>query len=92
VADRREPEVVSKGTLDYPAAAVRDGVEGAVKLKVLVTEGGEVAEVAVVESSGHKRLDVAALEFVRGWQYRPAVQDGKARRVYTYARVAFELQ
>ena len=92
VADRQEPEVVSKGSLEYPAAAVRDGVEGTVKLKVLVTEGGQVAEVAVAESSGDKRLDAAAVEFVRGWRYRPAVQDGKARRVYTYARVAFELQ
>lgn len=92
VADRQEPEVVWKGTLEYPASAVRDGVEGTVKLKVLVTEGGQVAEAAVVDSSGDRRLDAAALEFVRGWRYRPAVQDGKPRRVYTYARVTFELQ
>ena len=92
MADRQQPEVISKGTLTYPRAAVEDGVEGTVRLKVLVTENGEVASVEIERSSGDRRLDAAALEFVRGWRYRPAVQDGKPRRVYSIATVVFELR
>jgi len=92
VADRQEPEVISKGVLTYPWGALEDGVEGTVRLKVLVTEAGEVAGVEVVGSSGDWRLDAAAKEFVGGWRYRPAVQDGKPRRVYSLATVVFELR
>ena len=92
LADRAEPEVVRKGRLVYPEAAIRDGAEGACVLKVLVSETGEAVETEVTKSSGDRRLDRAALEFVRQWRYRPAVQDGKPRRVYTRATVQFELK
>lgn len=92
VADRAEPEVISRGRLTYPAGAAADGVEGRVKLKVLVTERGDVEAVEIVSSSGDRRLDAAAREWVARWRYRPAVQDGKPRRVYTYATVEFELR
>lgn len=91
VADRLEPQVVSKGSLEYPASAIRDGVQGTVRMKVLVTEKGTVGEVEIVRSSGDRRLDSAAREWVRGWRYRPAIQDGEERRVWTYATVTFEL-
>ncbi len=91
LADRAEPEVIRKGRLVYPEAAIRDGAEGVCVLKVLVSETGEVVETEVTKSSGDRRLDKAALEFVRQWRYRPAVQDGKPRRVYTRATVQFEL-
>jgi len=92
VADRQQPEVISKGNLVYPRAALEDGVEGTVQLKVLVTETGEVASVEIVRSSGDRRLDAAAKDFVRAWRYRPAVQDGQPRRVYSMATVVFELR
>jgi len=91
VADRAEPVVVSKGVLEYPAGAIADGREGTVRLEVLVTETGTVAEVRMVESSGDRRLDLAAQDWVRRWRYNPAVQDGQARRVHTHATVRFEL-
>ena len=78
--------------LSYPGSAQEEGVEGTVKLKVLVTEKGSVAEVQIITSSGDHRLDSAAKEWVRGWRYRPAFQDGKPRRVYTHAAVQFELR
>lgn len=84
--------MLRKTAPDYPASAVEDGVEGVVKLKVLVTETGSVAEVEVTASSGDRRLDAAAKECVRKWLYRPAIQDGKPRRVHTHATVEFELR
>ena len=50
VADRQEPEIISKGALEYPGSAVADGVEGTVRLKVLVSETGTVPEVDVIDS------------------------------------------
>jgi TonB family protein len=92
VADRKEPVVIYKGTLEYPPLAVSEGVEGTVKLKVLVTEKGTVAEVSIVESSHDRRLDTAAVAFVNGWRYQPAIQDRQPRGVYTHALVTFELK
>jgi protein TonB len=91
-ADRKEPVVVFKGSLEYPPAAAAEGAEGTVRLEVAVTELGAVSDVKVVESSHDRRLDDAAVGFVRGWRYKPAVQDGQPRRVWTYAVVKFELQ
>jgi len=92
VAERVEPAVISKGTFTYPEGAAEEGVQGVVKLKVLVAENGSVAEVQIAGSSRDRRLDQAAKEWVRGWRYSPAVQDGKPRRVYTHATVEFELR
>lgn len=91
LADRAEPEVIQRGRLIYPEAAIVDGAEGTCVLKVLVGEKGEVIAVEVTRSSGDRRLDKAALEFVKRWRYRPAIQDGKPRRVYTRATVQFAL-
>ena len=91
-ADRKEPVVVFKGSLEYPPAAAAGGVEGTVRLEVAVTELGVVSHVKVIESSDDRRLDAAACEFVRGWRYEPAIQDGEPRSVRTYAVVKFELQ
>ncbi len=47
--------------------------------------------VVAIESPGDFRLDGAAPGSLRWWRYRPAVEDGTPRRVYTYAKVTFEL-
>ncbi len=90
-ADRKEPVVIFKGSLEYPPSAASEGVEGTVRLEVAVTELGVVSDVKVIESSHDRRLDAAACEYVRGWRYEPAIQDGVARSVRTYAVVKFEL-
>ena len=84
--------MIAKGRLIYPPAAAEAGQEGVVKLKVLVLENGSVGEVTVSEPSGSTALDTAAIAWVKKWRYRPAVQDGIRRRVFTHARVKFELE
>lgn len=91
-ADRSEPQVIHRGTLSYPASAAEEGVEGKIDLKVLVDEAGRVATVEVTSSSGDGRLDAAAIDWVSGWRYLPAVQDGRPRRVWTKAKVTFRLE
>ena len=76
----------------YPMVAQVEGVQGAVKLLVTVTKEGKVGAVKVARSSGDARLDASAVNAVKQWRYEPAVQDGIAREVNTYATVTFSLQ
>ncbi|MDX6749826.1 energy transducer TonB [Geminicoccaceae bacterium 1502E] len=57
---------------DYPPLARRRGLEGRVLLRIAVGADGAVRDVAVVEGSGHRLLDEAALEAVARWRFRPA--------------------
>lgn len=56
----------------YPQRAKQRGWEGSVLLRLLVDAQGRVADVEIVESSGHDVLDEAAAEAVRAWRFRPA--------------------
>lgn len=61
----------------YPAASLRRGEGGTVRIRVQVTEQGQVGEAEVVEGSGSRALDRAALNAVRGWNFRPAARGGR---------------
>ena len=60
----------------YPEVARRRGQQGIVLLEVSVQADGGVEMAAIVESSGYKSLDRAALCAVRRWQFRPATSLG----------------
>lgn len=56
----------------YPAAERRLQHEGVVTLRVRVGPTGRAEQVEIERSSGHARLDSAALEAVRQWIFAPA--------------------
>lgn len=56
----------------YPLTARRNGDEGTVMLRVLVTTEGAAARVELDRTSGSASLDGAALEAVRSWRFVPA--------------------
>ncbi len=58
-------KVVSVGNLNYPGEARRRNLYGELRLLVSITPDGALQEVSVLESSGHKILDDAALRIVR---------------------------
>ena len=60
----------------YPEVARRLGQEGVVLLIIRVSAAGSVTGVEVVESSGFRLLDRAALDAVRKWRFRPATENG----------------
>ncbi|HMQ17649.1 MAG TPA: energy transducer TonB, partial [Sphingopyxis sp.] len=60
----------------YPLESRRRREEGRVLLRVLVGTDGRVARISVAQSSGHRRLDEAALAAVRKWRWRPTMRDG----------------
>jgi protein TonB len=72
----------------YPAEARKEGIEGTVVLKAVVSEGGKVEGVRLVE--GNPTLAAAAIGAVKQWHYRPYVRDGKARPFQTIVLVEFQ--
>jgi protein TonB len=77
---------------DYPIAALREGVEGTVLLRVLVDETGKPVQVVVLKSSGSRLLDNAAREHVlAAWRFHPAQRDGHAIQAWAQVPVKFSL-
>src|SRR6185369_8541669 len=62
----------------YPRASLELGEEGSVVLQVRVSASGAVDQVSVQTSSGHRRLDEAALKAVKSWKFIPATRGGQA--------------
>lgn len=54
----------------YPKAAIRRGLQGELKVKILVGIQGVPLETQIIQSSGHKILDDSALEAVRKWVFK----------------------
>lgn len=65
-------------TPKYPAAALRAGVGGTVLVRAQLDASGTPVNVEIVERSGSRDLDRAALTAVRKWRFAPAVRNGKA--------------
>jgi protein TonB len=61
----------------YPRTSQRRGEEGTVILAIEVLAGGQAGTVEVLESSGHKRLDEAAVKAAKQATYTPAKQFGR---------------
>jgi protein TonB len=73
-----EPLLLDGPRPDYPRASVRRGEEGRVLVRLGLDASGAVVSASVVTSSGHPRLDRAALEAVRRWSFHPAFEAGVA--------------
>ncbi|WP_241233616.1 energy transducer TonB [Altericroceibacterium xinjiangense] len=75
----------------YPYLSRKGREEGVVVLRVLVSVDGRAVKLEMDNSSGHDRLDKAALETVRKWRFVPAKQAGKPREAWVLVPVTFSL-
>ncbi|WP_068368504.1 energy transducer TonB [Kerstersia gyiorum] len=74
-----KPAISNQVTPDYPAIARRMGQEGIVEILVRLDDKGKPDGIAIAATSGHARLDDAAIAAVRQWQFTPArTKSGKA--------------
>jgi protein TonB len=76
----------------YPLVARRNGVEGTVRVKVLVTSDGRPAQVQLDQTSGSSALDAAALEAVREWRFVPARRGEERIESWVEFPVVFKLR
>lgn len=95
------PQQVSGGDLSstmihapkprYPVESRRKREQGTVQLTLVLGTDGKVASVRVSRSSGHYRLDEAALKAVRNWRWSPTLRDGVPVQVTGTLALPFEL-
>lgn len=75
----------------YPPRCLRMGIEGVVKVRVLVGENGKPQEITLSKSSGDSSLDRAAMEAIEDWVFNPATRNGLPIRAWVVVPVAFTL-
>lgn len=83
---------VTMPRLVYPAAARRLGETGTALVRVVVDVNGLPREVTLHQSSGHVRLDEAALDAMRAARFQPYHVEGRAVEAVAIAPLAFQLR
>lgn len=76
--DRPQPIADQSPPPTYPPAALRNGVEGSVVVRVDVDATGYPMNVTIIQRSGSRDLDRAASDAVRRWRFQPAQSNGVA--------------
>ncbi|MCF8240633.1 MAG: energy transducer TonB [Melioribacteraceae bacterium] len=74
----------------YPESAVKEGIEGKVIVKAVVSEKGEVISTEVIKSAG-KALDDAAEAAIMKTKFTPGEKDGKKVKAEVTIPVMFKL-
>lgn len=87
----RDFMVISRIPPQYPYRAQRRGIEGWVKVSLLITEQGTVQDVVVVEAEPEEVFDNAAIQAVSKWKFKPRIEQGKAVAVRAEQVVTFKL-
>ncbi len=70
----------------YPEAARKDKLSGSVRVRVNTDRNGKVKKATVVQSSGHKELDDATVEFARANWTGPAWSQAVYVQNYSYSK------
>jgi TonB family protein len=71
-----KPELVKKATPKYPDDARRAGIDGRVKVIIILDEGGKVVRADILDSP-HTSLNSAAIEAAMKSEFKPAEKNGK---------------
>lgn len=73
----RDATSINRVKPDYPRSALNAGIEGWVKLSFTVTTDGRVENVSVIDSKPPRLFDLAAVDAVKHWSFKPKMADGK---------------
>lgn len=85
----QEQKLIGRADPVYPALAQQAGIQGIVRLNLLISREGTVANVTVL--SGHPLLTGAAIDAAKQWIYQPTLLNGTPVEVVTSASVPFNL-
>lgn len=92
VMARLDARYASRFQPPYPPASERLEEEGVVTVRVRIGTDGRVLAAEVKASSGHRRLDAAAVSHARrAWRFTPATSDGVAVESWREIPVRFAL-
>ncbi|HEY5238811.1 MAG TPA: TonB family protein [Rhizomicrobium sp.] len=75
----------------YPVMARARNEQGRAYVEFTVRKDGSVAEPSLTKSTGFADLDMAAIQAVESWRYKPATANGKTIEARWKAHVDFQL-
>jgi protein TonB len=75
----------------YPFRASSRGIEGAVRIKLLISSEGTVQQVEILDAEPPGYFEEAVLKAVPLWKFTPGVIDGQPVAAWTVTSVRFDL-
>ena len=73
---------------EYPSVSLDRGDQGVTVLRLFVIEDGSVVDADIMTSSGHPRLDHAAIGMIKeDWKFKPGTRNGVPARMWTDMQV-----
>jgi len=76
----------------YPPGAEAAGIEGTVLLRAVISTGGDLLGLSVINQSVDGELAAAAMDAVKQWHYNPTLLNGEPVEVATTIAVTFRLE
>ena len=76
----------------YPSFSKRSGEQGAVVVRLIISEVGEVEDVVLLQSSTFPRLDRAATDIGKRYRFKPFLVNGTPQRISTNLLIKFNLK
>ena len=90
---RVPPAVVRTVKPSYPRSGIKDGLQGTVFLKVLVTERGDVEAVQVLRGiGGNRAFSDSATAAVKRWKFTPGLVNGVRQKMWVTCAIAYQLK
>ena len=87
-----KPRPMQRVAADYPARARSKGVEGYVRMSLLINEYGQIERVKVLEASPRGQgFEEAAKQSVQQWSFEPATYEGEPVKIWATQTVNFRL-
>jgi protein TonB len=99
-AEQPKPQISSPASIGrphvcgdkyYPPVSMRLNEEGTTLLSFKILTDGSITDITVAKSSGHDRLDQAAITCAGSWRYKPATQNGQPVEVPWQTQVQWKL-
>ena len=85
------PKELRRPSVQYPPASQNNGDEGTVTLLLAVQTDGSISDIRIARSSGHPRLDAAAVRSLRQAKFQPATCHGKPIAVRIHQSFIFKI-
>ncbi|MBU3577866.1 energy transducer TonB [Polynucleobacter sp. UK-Kesae-W10] len=76
----------------YPSFSKRSGEQGTAVVRLIISESGDVEDVALLQSSSFPRLDRAAFEIGKRYRFKPFTVNGSPQRISTNLLIKFNLK
>jgi protein TonB len=75
----------------YPLKAKHRGIEGWVRVRIVIKEDGTVGKVTIMESNPSDIFDQSVIQCVSKWRFKPGTVEGIAVKTVAETTIHFEL-